>query len=58
MDNKLAQYLTGFRRLHDTQHSLLTMHEKWILIKKKIPCFIYGSLKSFAFDAINHVNNY
>ena len=29
MEYKLTKCLTGFRKLHDTQHSLLTILEKW-----------------------------
>ena len=29
MEDKLAKYLTGFGKSHGTQHSLLTMLEKW-----------------------------
>ena len=29
MEDKLTKCLTGFRKLHGTQHSLLTMLEKW-----------------------------
>ena len=29
MENKLTKCLTGFRKSHGTQHSLLTMLEKW-----------------------------
>ena len=29
MEYKLTKRLTGFRILHDTQHSLLTMLKKW-----------------------------
>ena len=29
MEDKLAKCLTGFRKSHGTQHTLLTMLEKW-----------------------------
>ena len=29
IENKLAKYLTSFGKSHGTQHSLLTMLEKW-----------------------------
>ena len=29
MEDKLIKCLTGFRKLHSTQHSLLTMFEIW-----------------------------
>ena len=41
------QNITGFRKSHGTQHSLMTMLEKWksALDKGESVCFIYGSLK-------------
>ena len=29
MQDKLSKYITRFRKLHGTQHSLMTMLEKW-----------------------------
>ena len=29
MCDKLSKYITGFRKCHGTQHSLLVMLEKW-----------------------------
>ena len=29
MENKLTKCLTGFRKWHSTQHSLMTTPEKW-----------------------------
>ena len=29
MQNKLSKYVTGFRKSHGTQHSLMIMLEKW-----------------------------
>ena len=29
MQNKLAKYVTGFRKSHETQHSLIIMLENW-----------------------------
>ena len=55
MEDKFANCLTGFRKSHGTQHSLLTMLEKW---KKGIDNGSYVSALfmdlSKAFDAINH----
>ena len=42
MEDKFAKCLTGFRKSHGTQHSSLTMLEKW---KRGI---------DKAFDTINH----
>ena len=48
MKNKLSKFITGFRKLHGTQHSMVSMLEKWrkALDKKIIYlCLIYGSIK-------------
>ena len=47
MQDKLSKHITGFRKSHGTQHSLMTMLEKWksALDKGENICFIYGSLK-------------
>ena len=29
MEDKLFKYITGFRKTHRTQHSLILMLEKW-----------------------------
>ena len=29
MESKLSKFITGFRKLHGTQHSMVTMREKW-----------------------------
>ena len=29
MENKVSECITGFRKTHDTQHSLIIMLEKW-----------------------------
>ena len=29
MENKLSKYVTGFRKTHGTQHSLMIMLKKW-----------------------------
>ena len=34
MENELSKCVTGFRKLHETQHSLIVMPEK---LKKKNP---------------------
>ena len=55
MENKLTKCSTGFRELYGTQHSLLTMPEKW---KRGINNEVYVSALfidlSKAFDTINH----
>ena len=40
VENKLAKCLIGFKKSHVTQHSLLTMLEKW---KRKIDIGVYVS---------------
>ena len=48
METKLSKYITGFRKLHGTQHSVVTMLEKWKKSsrQKRIYLrFIYGSTK-------------
>ena len=40
MEKKISKFLTGFRKLHGTQHSMITMLEKWtenLLAKKDLP---------------------
>ena len=55
MEGKLAKYLTGFRKSHGTQNSLLTMLEKW---KRGIDNGSYASALLMdllkAFHTINH----
>ena len=55
MCDKLSKYITGFRKCHGTQHSLLVMLEKWkkALDKGENVCTISMDL-SKAFDCINH----
>ena len=55
MENKLSKFITGFRKLHGTQHSMVTMLEKWkkALDKKQYICNLFMDL-SKAFDTINH----
>ena len=47
MQEKLSKHITGFRKSHGTQHSLMTMLEEWksALDKGENICYIYGSLK-------------
>ena len=55
MEDKLTKCLTGFRKLHGTQHSLLTMLGKW---KRGIDNGAYVSVLFMdllkAFDTINY----
>ena len=55
MEDKLTKCLTCFRKFHGTQHSLLTMPEKW---KRGIDNGAYASVLfmdlSKSFDTINH----
>ena len=40
MEKKISKFLTGFRKLHGTQYSMITMLEKWrenLLAKKDLP---------------------
>ena len=55
MCDKLSKYITGFRKCHGTQHSLLVMLEKWkkALDKRENACTIFMNL-SKTFDSINH----
>ena len=55
MCDKLSKYVTGFRKCHGTQHSLLAMLEKWkkTYDKGENDCTIFMNL-SKAFDSINH----
>ena len=55
MEDKLSKYITGFKKAHGTQHSLLTMLEKWksVLDKGSYVCCLFMDL-SKAFDTINH----
>ena len=55
MQNKLSKYLTGFRKSHGTQHSLMIMLEKWknVLDKGEYICVLFMDL-SEVFDTINH----
>ena len=55
METKLSKYLTGFRKNHGTQHSLVPMIEKWknALDKGEYICALFMDL-SKAFDTIDH----
>ena len=35
MQNKLSKYITGFRKSHGAQHSLMIMLEKWKTVLDK-----------------------
>ena len=54
MQNKLSKYVTGFRKSHGTQHSLMIMLEKWknVLDKGEYVCVLFMDL-SKVFDIIN-----
>ena len=55
MQDKLSKCITGFRKSHGTQYSLMTMLEKWksALDKGQNICVLLIDL-SKAFDTINH----
>ena len=55
MENKFSKHVTGFRKSHGTQHSLMIMLEKWknLLDKGEHVCVIFMNL-SKTFDTINH----
>ena len=46
MENKISKCVTGFKKSHGTQHSLIAMLEKWkkALEKEENMSAIYGSL--------------
>ena len=54
-EDKLCEYITGFRKGHGTHHSLITMLEKWktVLDKGEYVCCLFMDL-SKACDTINH----
>ena len=56
MENKFSNLLTGFRKNHGTQHTLINMLEKWkrALDKGNVIGTIFMDL-SKAFDTINHI---
>ena len=55
MENKISKCVTGFRKSHGTQHSLIAMLEKWekALDKEENISAIFMDL-SKAFDTIDH----
>ena len=55
MTDKLAHSITGFRKSHGTQNSLVVMLEKWkrALDKGEYVSALFENL-SKAFDTINH----
>ena len=55
MENKISKCVTGFRKSHGTQHSLIAMLEKWkkALDKEENISAIFMDL-SKAFETINH----
>ena len=55
MENKISKCVTGFRKSHGTQHSLIAMLEKWkkALDEEENILAIFMDL-SKAFDTINH----
>ena len=55
MENKISKCVTGFRKSHGTQHSLIVYLEKWkkSLDKEENMSAIFMDL-SKAFDTINH----
>ena len=55
MENKFSKYLTGFRKNHNTQNSLLRMIESWkvkLNNGSKVGVIIIDLSK--AFDSLNH----
>ena len=55
MQNKFSKYLTGFRKNHNTQNSLLSMIESWkfrLNNGSKVGVTIMDLSK--AFDSLNH----
>ena len=55
LQDKLSKHITGFRKSHGTQHSLMTMLEKWksALDKGENICVLFMYL-SKTFDTIYH----
>ena len=55
MKNKISKCVTGFRKSHATQHSLIVMLEKWkkALDKEENMSVIFMDLSN-AFDTISH----
>ena len=55
MEDKISNYITGFRKSHGTQHSLVITLERWkqATDKGEYISEMYMDL-SKAFDTINH----
>ena len=55
MEDKISNYVTGFRKSHGTQHSLVIMLERWkqATDKGEYISVMYMDI-SKAFDTINH----
>ena len=55
MEDKISNYVTGFRKSHETQNPLVTMLERWkqTIDKGEYISVMYMNL-SKAFDNINH----
>ena len=55
MEDKISNYVTGYRKSHGTQHSLVIMLERWkqAIDKGEYISVMYMNL-SKAFDTINH----
>ena len=46
MENKLSKFVTGFRKLHGTQHAMVIMLEKKSSRQKRLYLrLIFGSIK-------------
>ena len=54
MQSKFSKHLTGFRKNHSTQNSLLVMIEKWKTILNKNSKLVFFMDLSKAFDALGH----
>ena len=55
MQSKFSKHLTGFRKNHSTQNSLLVMIEKWkIILNKKLKVGALFTDLSKAFDTSDH----
>ena len=59
MENKLSKYVTGFRKSHGTQHSLMIMLEKWknVLDKGEYICLLFHDLLLAKLGAYGFSNN-
>ena len=55
MENKFSNYLTGFRKGHNTQHTFMVMIEKWKKsLDKNLKIGVIFMDLSKAFDTLNH----